>query len=156
MIYGRFFRSRPTIRGLLLFSPLGAPIPVDFVVDTGADVTLIAPTDYATHRVRYSEIQGIDIQSAGYGGRIEAKLAQAALYLRDEAGRYIRILLEAEFSRPDPANEGLPSVLGRDVLDLFRLTVDRSVNLVCLDAASGSTDEIRWPDEHDDQDGAPP
>ena len=131
-------------------------MPVDFVVDTGADATLIAPTDFDAQGVRYSQIQGTETESSGYGGKITAKRCPATLYLRDDSGRHMRIILEAEFGKPHPANEGLPSVLGRDVIDLFRLVVDRSVNLVCLDAATGSTEGKHWPDERDERDWATP
>jgi hypothetical protein len=111
-------------------------MPVSLVVDTGADRTLIAPVYYETQGVRYGQLPGRVDTCSGYGGIVEVKAVDTTLYLRHDDGRYVRLTLEVEFGKPSPAFEGLPSVLGRDVLDLFRLVIDRSAGLVCLDTPS--------------------
>lgn len=150
MIRGRYVLGRPQVGGLLQFLTVTKYsrrlIPVRFVVDSGADATLVLPTDYEPEGPPYSALRKFPLaESRGYGGSIEARSVPVALYLRHENGRYDRIGLKAEFAKPDEAADGLPSVLGRDVIDLYRLTLDRSVGLVVLDAAHGNTDP--WPDQ---------
>lgn len=153
MISGRFIMSRPTISGLLLFPRISRLdkeplVAVSFVVDTGADATLVLPADYEAVGMLYRDFRSYPLSyPSGYGGSMEARNVPTALFLRHDDGRYDRISLEAEIAKPDPRNEDLPSVLGRDALDLFRLVIDRSVSLVCLNAAKGPIDSDHWPDE---------
>lgn len=151
MIRGAFNRRRPHISGLVLFHELqDRQVSARFLVDTGADRSLLAASDYELGGLAYRDFAGYPpANSTGYGGGIVGKIVAVKLLLRHADGRYQQIGLEIEVVRRSARNEGLPSILGRDVTDLFRLTIDRSVNLVELDlaAAPGSFDS--WPYERD-------
>ena len=151
MIRGRYVQGRPLLSGLLQFATIPkfeqTLVSVRFLIDTGADATLIQPVDYEPEGPPYAAFRRLPLAEAtrGFAGLIEAKIVPVALYLRHEDGHYDRIELEAEIARSSLDLEGLPSVLGRDVLDLYRLTMDRSHALIDLERAEGQIDP--WPDD---------
>jgi hypothetical protein len=148
MIKGGFNDRRPHISGLLLFPAVKAGVvSCRFLLDTGADRTLVVPVDYESDGFRYQDFRRFPpADSMGFGGELEGRLVEAKLLLRHADGAYQQIAVEVEIAKPAPAIERLPSILGRDVADLFRLVVDRSVNLVCLDVPGASVNGA-WPDE---------
>lgn len=156
MIRGGFNRTRPHISGLLLFPGLKpTPVTCRFLVDTGADRTLVTPSDYESDGFRYQDFRTFPAaDSRGVGGLLEGRLVQARLLLRNDDGTLQQIGVEVEVARPTPQIEALPSLLGRDVTDLFRLTVDRTVNLVALDDPEDPSARDDWPDERDEREDA--
>jgi hypothetical protein len=142
MIRGRFIARRPTIDGLVSFGFTDALLDVRFLVDTGADVTLLDSVAYHRAGLVYDDFRQFpDATSSGFGGRIEARRVPARLRLLDaDASSIITIVIELEVLNAARASStsldpvpALPSVLGRDVTDLFRLTIDRSMNHVTLE-----------------------
>ena len=79
-------------------------------------------------------------------GSFSARLVPAKLILLTTTGTPVQIGVEIEVARRTAEHIGLPSVIGRDVLDLFRLTIDRSTGLVALTDAQGDLTSGRWPD----------
>ena len=140
MIVGRFDeRGRPSIDGLVSFPPaqrLGTKIqliPVTFVIDTGADRTLILPAHYEPYV--YSDFRAFETDyPGGYGGPIEVRrVLPTFLHFRHQDGAFVRITAEIEVARPASTLEGYPSVLGRDVLDFYRLVIHKPTGEVYLD-----------------------
>jgi predicted aspartyl protease len=111
-------------------------LPISFLIDTGADRTLIVPSDYEQRNVKYSDFKNFELSyPGGFGGRFEARLVKCTLILIVD-GVEKQATVRAEIACPGPAFEEPPpppSVLGRDVLDLFRLTIHRSTAHVHLD-----------------------
>ncbi len=68
---------------------------------------------------------------AGFGGAFSARNVPVTLFFRTDDAPF-HLPLTIELARPSAQTYGLPSVLGRDVIDLFRLTIDRSVDLIAL------------------------
>jgi hypothetical protein len=151
MIRGGFLQSRPYIAAVMLppeVSRHGEALAIWLLVDTGADRSLISPADYEKLGYTYGDFRAYaDVEPRGYGGVIRAKAVPAKLLLRDDGGLFLQLAIDVDVVRPDPAVEGLPSILGRDVTDLFRLIIDRSVNLVALDDPEGERSPEVWPDE---------
>ncbi len=116
----------------------GEAVAARFLVDTGADRSLIVPGDYESHRYVFDDFRSAqDVDLRGFGGSLHAKLVLAKLILVDESGKHTQLGLEIEVAGPAPEIRGLPSVMGRDVIDNFRLIIDRSVSLVALDERAG-------------------
>ena len=103
-----------------------------FLIDTGADATVLHPTDaYAIlgdglHRIDFNH----DPRRApglGVGGAVARVVRDATLTLQSEDRRLHPIDMPILIARPTPAEPGehgnwrLPSLLGRDFLRHFRL-----------------------------------
>jgi hypothetical protein len=149
-IRGEFADGRPQMQGRLLFAnPQIVVEDCTFVLDTGADRTLWMPgaedvragVDYR----RFAEFP--PSSTTGFGGSFIARIVPATLLLISASGEAsAQVILELEVVRRTPDLIDLPSVLGRDVLDLFRLTIDRSTGLIALTDAEGDVTSDRWPD----------
>jgi hypothetical protein len=140
VIRGEFNDRRPYVSGFLSFGFSARQIQVEFVIDTGSDISLLGSDAYEDAGLSYDDFAGYPpATSAGFGGQIAARRAPARLFLFDSDERnVVAITLEIEVLKPVAGAPlagalVLPSIIGRDVTDLFRLTIDRSVNLVTLE-----------------------
>ncbi|MEK9163734.1 MAG: retropepsin-like aspartic protease [Chloroflexota bacterium] len=117
---------RPTLFGLVEIS--GREYPVQFLVDTGADQTILG-SDFAT-RLQPRELPEINSQLSGAAGNIDAFYASIRLRFSDVDEREIKFNLTcAVLTDPAQANTHL---LGRDVLDHFALICDKEKDVVAL------------------------
>ena len=97
---------------------------LDFLVDTGAVATALMPTDGRLVRIDYEAVRDRvkpeDLTGAGKGAKGYPVNAIVALF--DESGA-----ISAEFEvellifDPDTVPDGVPSLLGRDVLNKCRM-----------------------------------
>ncbi|MGH9766772.1 MAG: retropepsin-like aspartic protease [Blastocatellia bacterium] len=117
---------RPVMRGRFQ-SAGGGWIGAELLIDTGADRTVLSAD--------VLQKLGADLLEAeegisGLGGVTDAVVIQTKLQLFRETGA--PITFHGHFTAvTDPTALDL-SVLGRDILDLFALIVDRPGNIVCL------------------------
>ena len=103
-----------------------------FLIDTGADATVLHPTDaYAIlgdglHRIDFNH-DPRRIPGLGVGDAVDRVVRDATLALQGEDRRLHPIDMPILIARPIPAEPGdhgnwrLPSLLGRDFLRHFRL-----------------------------------
>ncbi len=113
-------RRRPFVVAAVGIPALGVAGDVAFLVDTGADSTLLAPRDVTR--------LGIDLQrlpegppSTGVGGRTPTAFVQATITL-DRHTFDIRLSILAPRAPRQQAVLGrIPSLLGRDILAHFAL-----------------------------------
>ena len=106
----------------------GAQQLIDFMVDTGATFTCIHPKDVLLLGLTYDLLKNKICVESG-GGTVERRKVQAALSFRDSDdatvyGYDIPILV----ANPDDVGDELPSVLGQDILEHWRMVHDRSHN----------------------------
>lgn len=117
---------RPVIRGELQAAD-GSWVIAPFLVDTGADRTVFsAEISNALH------LRAIDSPDrlSGVGGRVESVVIQTRIrFTHDEVGKAVFSGQFAAFTDPEALDM---SVLGRDILNLFALIVDRQADTVCL------------------------
>ena len=105
---------------------------IAFLIDTGADATVLHPTD--AYRLLRGDLRTIDFDHAlrrvpglGVGGAVDRIVRDATLTLRSEDRRLHPIEMPILVARPIPSEPGdhgnwrLPSLLGRDFLRQFRL-----------------------------------
>jgi predicted aspartyl protease len=117
---------RPVMLGRIQ-SADGEWISARLLIDTGADRTVLSAN-------ALSELGFVPRESeegiSGLGGATDVVVIQSKLQLFREAGA--PITFHSHFTAvTDPTALDL-SVLGRDILDLFALIVDRPGNIVCL------------------------
>jgi hypothetical protein len=79
------------------------------------------------------------------GATLSARRVRATLTFATDEGEHHRAPLDLALVAPSVTAHNLRSVLGRDVIDLFRLTVDRSVGVVSRTDAAGDLTASRWP-----------
>jgi hypothetical protein len=114
---------------------LGLSGHVRFLVDTGADFTLIHPTSMTILGVqpkKHFRDAGLN-ESHGIGGRTKLYLEPCNLTFAHQNGTMDQIALTLRFASPTRVNAHYPSLLGRDVLSYYRLTFEQASNLVMLE-----------------------
>lgn len=122
--FGAF--GRPQIVARVQLPRLSKEAQIAFVVDTGADQSLLSAGDSVTKL-------GVDYQTLrcptdcyGVGGPLVTYPENARIIFgaRDAAWRAFEVEIGIAEYKPDAAGE-FPSLLGRDILDEFRVVVDR-------------------------------
>lgn len=123
MLTGRFgdTSGRPYIEGRLVLPRLGLQADISFLIDTGADTSLLHPTDGKVLGIDYSKLTGKD-ESIGVGGVCYNYLEEAMLLFTEPGKRLYVYTLDLAISPNSPDIMDLPSLLGRDILDQWGMT----------------------------------
>ena len=123
---------RAYLRGFVDIPAAGVVgMQVDFLVDTGADRSIIGSSD-ASQMIRDFGVDLADMQdgppSGGIGGIVATKTAEVALAF----GAFSQNM-RMEILAPSPdAHFAIPSLLGRDVLSHFALFIEERTDKVLL------------------------
>jgi len=123
MLRGRFgdTSGRPYIEGRLILPRLGVRGDISFLVDTGADGSVLHPADGVLMGIEYSRLTNEE-SSLGIGG-VSKSFAEPAVLAFSEPRRFIYVYnIQLSISPPRPEIMELPSLLGRDVLDRWQTT----------------------------------
>ena len=96
---------------------------ISFLVDTGADSSLIAPADAKTMGIDYTKL-GTPIESIGIGGVALSYPVRGSLVFTDSRFMYLYHLDALDIAVPQPEIEQMPSLLGREVLGRWRIVCD--------------------------------
>lgn len=136
MIYG-YFRTQSNIQrpyvDLILQFPVAddRQLEVSFLVDTGADRTLLSPSE----GVRLRQQLGIDILSlpfgppiGGVGGETQTRMIDATLDIGEQSISTTLSLVE-----PPPGQfPTMPSLLGRDIIYQLALFMEHKTDRLLL------------------------
>lgn len=125
MVRGRFgdTTGRPYIEAGLVIPSLGCYGLVSFLFDTGADVTTLMPLDGTRLQVDYDLLK-FDVPVGGIGGSANCAAVEANIVFPSDDSIYSYGIDLTVYER-DEELVGLPSLLGRDVIDQWRVTYDR-------------------------------
>ena len=122
MIVGEFdVRGRPYVPGVVVIPRLNISGSVVFLLDTGADATCLHTNDALNLQIP-SERLGNLAQVGGIGGGAEYFKEDATVYFSDDdrvVGYDISIGIASSLTG------GLPSLLGRDIFDNWRIEYER-------------------------------
>ena len=123
MILGSFDdHGRPFVQGRLFIPRLRVEGYIDFLVDTGADFTAIHPRDGQRIDIPYSKLRKKSDVS-GIGGDHEYYHEPGMLLFDD--GSLLRVyILEIAIAKPSKEIETLPSLIGRPLLNSWRMRHD--------------------------------
>jgi predicted aspartyl protease len=115
---------RPFVSARLQFPNLGDQLhPVEFLVDTGADRTILSPLDAMRLGLNLDTLES-GLPSTGVGGQAATRTIEAVLTI-DSFSTPLTLTI-VETSRP------IPSLLGRDVISHFALFMEERTNRVLL------------------------
>ena len=114
---------------------LGRQADVEFLVDTGAQSTLLHPDALALLRISPNAdvFRQQATTSRGLGGRHSHFIDACDLFLPNHDGVYDRLTLPIRFARPSATNATLPSLLGSDVLHYYRMTFEPAANIFTME-----------------------
>lgn len=139
MIHGYFGgpqgRRRPFVIADVAIPAIGIAGTVHFLVDTGADSTLLAPRDAIQLRIDLARLPPDD-PTMGVGGRTSTVSTDATITF-DNYSFTIRLRILAPVSRVQQQDlQFIPSLLGRDILSHFALFIEARRDRVLLLEAS--------------------
>ncbi len=117
---------RPIIRGEIRAGD-GSWRAVEFLLDTGADRTVFSANVLEALNLR-SEEPGERI--GGIGGIVDSVVVRTQIRLTREDD--CKVIFRGEYAACIQQETLDMSVLGRDLLEMFAVIVDRSNDLVCL------------------------
>ncbi len=123
-LHGRFNdgTGRPQLDGHLQILDLEIGGPISFLVDTGADYTLLMPKDAERLGLDYSLLDQ-ETPVHGVGGTAMCYVERAVVMFNDDNEGLIAYLIQIRIMRPGQSSyvAGLPSLLGRDILRHWRM-----------------------------------
>ncbi len=123
MLRGRFgdTSGRPYIEGRLILSNLNIRGDISFLIDTGADVSRLHPMDGIRLKVDYGQLSG-DVETVGINGTSH-DFTEPAVVVFSEPKRFLYAYnITLRIAPIGPEIMDLPSILGRDILDKWRMT----------------------------------
>jgi Retroviral aspartyl protease len=128
MLEGRFggASGAPYIQAHVSFPRLRLRGVLWLLVDTGADVTVLMPRDILRLGVDFRLLTNVTA-SQGIGGIARGYHETATISFYDRRFMY-SYALKIELAAPISHNTRLPSLLGRDILQQWRLIVDKPEN----------------------------
>ena len=125
MLRGRFGDTshRPFLEGRVYFSRLKLKSDISFLVDTGADRTMIMPDDSKRSGVDFGQLTG-NLSIGGVSGPMRTFVEHATVVFADPKVALYVYNLDILIAPDHPDVSKTPSLLGRDILDRWRMTYD--------------------------------
>jgi hypothetical protein len=98
---------------------------LSFLVDTGADSSLIGPADGFEMGLDYGALGDLR-ESLGTGGLAQSYMEKASIAFTDPTNAIYVYHVDLEIAVPHHEIEEMPSLLGREILDRWRMVYDPS------------------------------
>ena len=135
MLSGRFGNTsgRPYIEGRLIIPRLNVQGDFSFLVDTGADTTLLMPGDGVTLGLDYSQLLNRNDDARGAGGRFTG-YSESAWLVFSEGDNLLGYAISLAILAYDNEMLRVPSLLGRDVIHRWRMNYDPTNGRLQFDA----------------------
>lgn len=136
-------RDAPFVEATLLCPALGLKKSLRFLIDTGASRTNLLDTDAEALGLDYAKLKKLKDGAVGIGGTVDTYIlpdvrlvfesSQGLQEERLEQAFVLRHVFRGKKTREQKERiRALPSLLGRDIINRFRLITDRQAHLVVL------------------------
>ena len=122
---------RPFVTARLTLPAQGIAGDVQFLVDTGADATVLAPVDALFLGVNLAQLPAGPL-TTGIGGRTHTAQAAASITLGLSSYHLSLRVLAPTSPAQQRALRRIPSLLGRDMLSHFALFIEQRTDRVLL------------------------
>ena len=113
--------GRPLLEGTLYIPRLRVGLKIDFLVDTGADITTLSPVDGSDMGVDYDALIESTMSVRGVGGVGETYVEKAILVFNEPGKAICWYHLSLDILQPQVHLEEIPSLLGRDILNRMHI-----------------------------------
>ena len=138
-----FAPPAPSIYAQITSRTLSEGGAVAFLIDTGASVTILMDRDRERLGLDWNKLDRTNRTLTGIGGTVDTRIIKdGTLLFRTESEQVVRERLPIHVAKHDNSsmdrhgNERvllLPSLLGRDIIERYRLVYDKSSSLVYLE-----------------------
>ncbi len=109
---------------------------VSFLVDTGADKTVLMPLDGQRLAIDYTKLNGNE-RTVGIGGFSVNFVEKALVVFLDSSNNVLCVYsIDLQISPPSPAIMDIPSLLGRDILNQWRMSYNERRDLLAFKVLS--------------------
>ena len=121
----------------IIIKELGVESPIEFLVDTGAARTTILDRDAIILGIDYTKLRKHPEGTLGIGGMVETYIAEnAELTFITENGKThkerLKTIYILKHTKPNNKILRIPSILGRDIINKYRLVLDRKREIVII------------------------
>lgn len=125
MLIGRFgdTSGSPYVESRVAFPRVGKVGHISFLVDTGADRTIIMPTDGRLLQLDYGQLVG-NVPTVGLGGACFTFEEWAIIVFTEPNKKAYVYNVKVLIAVQSIENASFPSLLGRDVLNRWRTVID--------------------------------
>ncbi len=96
---------------------------VSFIFDTGADTSLLMPVDGRRTGINYKDLGDME-ETLGVGGLSETFIEPAYIAFVGD-GKLYGYQIDVRICKPSEALATVPSLLGRDIIDYWRVTYNK-------------------------------
>lgn len=126
----------PFIESRVSFPRLGVSASVFFLVDTGADFSLLMPDDATNLGIDFAQLPPSTDTVGGVGSGVRIFREESVLRFADATSFYV-YRTDLALADPNDSGPGIPSLLGRDILNrwLMRYEPPRNVLEAEVDSA---------------------
>ena len=125
----------PSIEGRIAITGTGAVARTPFLLDTGAEITFLMPTDAAALGIDFDTLTPTPHLVSSVGGDTRLYQVSASITFSDAENLYV-YRTELAIAEPGEHNRRLPSLLGRDILNRWHLRYDAPANALEAEVAS--------------------
>jgi len=130
MLHGRFgdTTTTPFIEASVHFPRLNVRGYISFLADTGASGTVLMPPDSKKLGVNFNLLEN-PVTSTTVGGPAKGFMEEAVVAFLDKDKNIIYAYeIKVQIFKRTRGNTTLPSLLGRDILNRWRVVIDHSTN----------------------------
>lgn len=138
MLRGRFgdTTGRPYFDARVVLPRLEAKENVSFIFDTGADSSVLMPLDARRLGIDLSKLDEAGT-ATGIGGTQKRFIEPAIVIFADDNLLYA-YRIQIGIISPSPETMTVPSLLGRDIIDRWRVTYDKPGNTLSAHVVSAT------------------